>query len=550
MRNKKQKNFIWVKTAVFSAIVLCAAGAIWYFNGAPIIPQTVEFPDTKYGDFLAGQHAVYVNDFESAGKFYGKLSDVDLETVRGNAALALFLAGKIDDGAKMFRTESAISARLAYAAWLAKNGDWAELNARFKNVDAGIFAPLRVWSSVAVGNDLAAIKFIDSSAAVDDWKKFARGSIYAQTGDANAAKKQFESINVNFLNLNDYAYLISFYKKHGFDDAAKNLNSEFTSQPGGLFMSGYGDFPDFSEYLGFGNQLAFSMIQTVSHNAAVGSTDMGLVLLRIAEAAMNGSGVESPALREKLNYYLGAYFYSSGGDCKKYWDTIGSDSPYHPFVLMKYAEKAGDFDQSIQKLKDVVRANPLFIMGIQKLVAKNMQNGRQYDALRVLNNALDQSDLNDLGRAYLLRSRAHVYLMFGDIKRAQADITAASDILPHDAGILLEQARIWAATGENLDRAYEYVMALAKMRSSDLEVWDTIAQIVRQKEGDEAAMEVLGKVSRVAESNSALFEHLGDILVASGDLIGARAAYYKSIDLSDDGLVIVPNLREKIKGLK
>lgn len=43
---------------------------------------------------------------------------------------------------------------------------------------------------------------------------------------------------------------------------------------------------------------------------------------------------------------------------------------------------------------------------------------------------------------------------------------------------------------------------------------------------------------------------LGDLYAANGDSKRARDAYMRAIDLSDDGLTIVPELKKKIRKLK
>jgi len=59
-------------------------------------------------------------------------------------------------------------------------------------------------------------------------------------------------------------------------------------------------------------------------------------------------------------------------------------------------------------------------------------------------------------------------------------------------------------------------------------------------------MESIGSVATV----SSLSEHMGDLYVQQGDKERALRAYSQALDLSDDCLVIVPNVKNKIRKIK
>ena len=70
------------------------------------------------------------------------------------------------------------------------------------------------------------------------------------------------------------------------------------------------------------------------------------------------------------------------------------------------------------------------------------------------------------------------------------------------------------------------------------------------REGNDAALEILEKVGASANHCSSLFEHLGDAYLRAGDTKRAHDAYLRAISLSDDGLIVVPNVKKKLKRLK
>ena len=112
------------------------------------------------------------------------------------------------------------------------------------------------------------------------------------------------------------------------------------------------------------------------------------------------------------------------------------------------------------------------------------------------------------------------------------------------------QARIWAAKGENLDKAYAYSLTLVQFAPMDSCSWDTLGYVMRAREGVDAALDLMERVGEVANSCSALFEHLGDMYVQVKENKLARDAYLRAIELSDDGLSVKPVLENKLRKVK
>lgn len=522
--------------------IVLLGGALWHYMNAPQTQKNFVYQDTKFGNYLAMKHAIWTDDFDAMMKFSDALSDSDVASVQMDVALGRFLAGHFDDSAKILKDEKSLPARVAYIAYLLQNDDWKAIYKIVSNDKSALIAPIRIWAAVANDKESEAFKFIDSFSATDDWKLFARGMVYAETNRPDKAKASFDKVPLDFFNLNDFLYLTAFYEKNNFKAEAAQLRKDFAATPGGAYVDGYDAAArDFS---GVRAALAFSLIQNVSHTPALSYTGAALVLLRLAQAA---DAMESDA----INYYLGMFFYNS--DVPKYkecFDKVKEVSPYYPFVLLKNAEKAGNFRKMSAELQAALKKNPAFMPALQKLVAINLQKGRENDALRVVNNAFNAENLSDGTRAYLLRLRSRVYMHRGDLRRAEDDILKAGDLAPKNPEILLDTAKIWAAKGENLDQAYLYATEVIKIAPTDLAGWDTLAMIVWAKEGTLAASDILERVSGVASGNSSLFQHLGDVRAASGNKRGALEAYQRALTFSDDGLSCGEEcLRKKIKSI-
>ena len=402
-------------------------------------------------------------------------------------------------------------------------------------------APLRIWASVGINHRTEAIKFVDSLQTNASWKAFVRGQIYAETGNVEKASAEFAKVRADFMNVNDYLYIMSFYRHNNLTELADILRDEFTSRPGGLFMLDYDDIPDWSNYSGTTNALAFSLIQNVSHTQVMMYSDLSILLLRFAQ-------IISPDNSDKnaINYYIGQYFFSNNGDYENYFSKVESRSPFYLFATLRLAESNGD----ISKLSRVLRAHPLFIPAMNKLVTYHVAHGNKRAALRVLRRAMNNEKISDTAHAFLLKSRAQVYFAFDDLNNAQSDIHAASDILTLDPEILALQSKIWAKQNREIETAYEYAMTLVKRNPSDVFAWDVLGRVVAAREGVDAALELIERVGEVAQECSSLFENLGDLYASVGESELARDAYMRAIDLSEDGLVVVPKIQNKLRNLK
>lgn len=529
-------------TAALFAVIIVTGTAIWHINPQTQSSESYDYPANKYGAFLAGQHAIYVNDFEKASEFSKKLKDRDLPIIQNTVVISDFLNGKMPDNVSTINKDSSAAPQLIYDAYLITQNDWKTIYKRHKNDESALAAPLRIWSGIANGKIDETFAFIKKLRTTESWKSFVRGQIYAETGKITEATKQFAKVSPDFMNINDYMYMIAFYNHNNMSEEATKLQKDFTERPGGMYMLDTKISPNWVDYSGYNNELSFNFVQSVSHTQILMYSDLSLLMLRFAEVIRT----DSNANKDALNYYLGQYFFNNGGNYDKLFKSIGKNSPFYSFACMKIVEKTG----KISDLQGAVRANPLFVPAITKLIAKNVQQGDKREALRVVNRALENKKLSEKGRAFFLKARASIYLTFDDIDSAQNDIQTASHILPMDADILAIQSKIWAIQKKELTTAYQYSIALVTKNPTQIESWDVLGMVVWAKEGASAALEIFEKVGQVAENCSSLFEHLGDLQLEMGNKNLARDAYLRAIDLSSDGLVSVPKLEKKIRMLK
>lgn len=500
------------------------------------------FPERQYGAFLAAQHAIYINDFVAAGDFSDGLRDVQYPVVQNTKLISEFLNGRMPQDAKLLKSEKSMPAKLIYDAYLIINDNWKEFHNRHKTDDVALIAPLRIWSAIANNWRTNTFKYIEKLPTNDSWKSFVRGQIYAELGDLDKATENFASVSPDFMNINDYMYLMSFYMHHDKQQEAENLRQVFTSRPGGMFLSDWDAFPDWSVYTGYKNALAFSIIQSVSHTHILMYSDLAMLLLRFSQII----APDLATTNNMLDYYIGQYYYKNVGDWQASFSKIKPDSPFYLFAKMRIAEKTGD----ISHIEYILERYPLFVPAVNKLIGHHIRKGNRRAALRVINDTLSTDGISETTRAFFTKGRAQIYYSFQDYELAQSDIDYVLDVLHNDAEALSLQSKIWAAQNKNLEQANDYAMLLIRKSPADILAWDTLGRVIAVRESADAALDLLNRVGEVSETCSSLFEFLGDLYVKTGDKDKAEQSYKRAIELSDDGLVVVPYIEKKLKEIK
>jgi len=495
--------------------------------------------NTDYGSFLAAQHALYINDFDTASKMINEVK-ADNENVAEIKKITDFFGGKLPKNAEKLKDAKDVVGRLIYDAFLIQKDDWKSVYKRHNKDNSILAAPILIFSGSQTKNPKDTAKFIDSIKADSNWKSFVRGQVAVLNNDIDTAAKEFAKVHPEFMNVNDYLYLMSFYKHNGMTEDMEILRNDFLAKVGGMYMLKYDEIPDWSNYDGYKNNLVFSLLQTVSHTQIMIYTDFSLMFLRFAQIISDGANMDA------INYYLGQYYFYNNGDFAGSFNSIDKSSPLYLFGQLKIAEKNND----IRAIEKIVRKNPLFVPGIQIIGRESIKQGDKLRVLSVVNRALKQKDLPVQGKLYLLRQRAYVNIMFGDTKRAQKDLDAIKDIeYKITPDFMALQARVWAMQNKNLDKAYEYAMLLVKMNTSDIAAWDLLSQVVEKKESVENALEILEQIGEITPT-SAVYEHLGDFYKKQGDTEHAKKSYLRALDLSDDYLIVVPHVQKKIRKLK
>lgn len=495
--------------------------------------------DTDFGNFLIAQHALFSNDFEKAANAASSIKS-DNKIIKNVQNLADFFSGKLPKNPEKLKDSKELIDSLIYDAFLIQKEDWKSVYNRHDKDKTILAAPLRIFPGVKQGKTKEILKYIDSLAIDNSWKSFVRGQIAVLNNDVETAAKEFANVHPDFMNINDYLYLMSFYQENGMVEDMKILRDDFVAKIGGMYIADYPEIPAWSNYAGYQNNLVFAIIQNISHMQVMVYTDLSLAFLRFAQI------ISSEANLDAVNYYLGQYYFHNKGDYRTCFQNIKKSSPLYLFGQMHIAEK----NQDLKTIKKIVHDNPLFVTGIQLVIREYVKNGDKTGAIRVLNRALKNKNIPDTGRVYILTQRAYIYLMFNNPKRAQEDLDTVKVISENiTPDIMSLQAYTWLLQNKNLDAAYNYAMGLVKQNTSDVYAWDLVARIVAKKEGLINGLDIMESIG-VAANISSFYEHLGDMYVEYGDKEKALRAYKQALDLSEDCLIVVPFVEKKIRKLK
>ncbi len=545
MKEKNHKKLYWIGS--ISAISL-AAGV--YFAHPTHKTKEQKFPDSDLGLYLAGQHAQYVQDFDTMAEISKKLSDNKLTAVRQLVAQGFFISGDVDNAIKHadFKSDvDSFTTLIINTTALAREKKYDKIYSEYKNNGLFFLAPMQIWSAVATNRVDAALKIIENADQSQAWRDFNTGLVYAYTGKIKQADAAFARVPVDTLNLNDYFYLMSFYKKNKLDKSADKLFESFAKKTAGLYLA---DIPADTYNYSFDSiekMISFSTIYAISHYPQMNQSSLSLLLLRMAES-LDPNYIPT-------YYYLGLYFYDS--DIKNMFDKtiakIPNNDVFYPFAVLKQAEmyfRDGKNNRGEEILEDLLKQQPLFYPAISAIVTQNISDIKYDSAERYVNTSLKNKNLSNPARAFLLKIRAHVYAIQNEFDKSERDLNEALMFLPGDAGILNDQMLIWAYQGKNLDEAYKMQITLIKQFPGQIAFWDTLGCILFARGDVDAAQIVFEKVAGTNPESSALFEHLGDIYLKINRNDLAKTAYSRAIELSYDGQINKKYVSRKLKRLK
>lgn len=535
-----KKNIILSLITVLSLSFLFSLWYILYYNNKENNIEGYKYPETDLGIFLNIQHAMNISDFETASILSKKdIKNFNLDNIN---VLSSFMNGELVPIKNKKVEINNITIEFIKDAEFIKNNNWQSVYKRHSKDNIILMAPFKIWSSVAVGKYDEAIKFVLKLKTSSSLKNFLLGQIYVEKKDIKKAAYHFANVETSFMNLNDYLYVSSFYKKYKFQNLLKDLKNKFSEAPISSFVIKKENYPDWINFSGPANQLAFSIIQNLSHTGLLRYSNLSLIMLRFAEIIQT-----EQKDKDSIYFYLGQHSFNNNGEFGSFFDKIDNDSYFKPFAEIIKIEKT----KNLKELNKIIKENPLFLPGIYKLASNYIQNGEEKEFIKLINKSLKDKDLQDNGRIFLLKLLLKNYLIFDDLIKAQETLEKISNLTKKkDTDYILLQSLIWIKNKQQIEDAYKNAIKIIKNNSSNIDAWIVLGYAIKEKEDADSAIEVVSRVAKISTTNSHLFELLGDLYKETNKEEEAKKAYLKAKELSSDGNTSIIKLDKKLDKLK
>ena len=174
-----KKNYIFL--IVVLAFLASLSAYFLFYNKKFLNKKNYKYPETDFGIFLDIQHAMNINDYKTASE----LSKKELKNYKINniQILSSFMNGELVSIKDKGKLDSSIVAEFIKDAESIKNNDWLSVYKKHYKDNVVLMAPFKIWSSIAVGKQDEAIRFILKMKTSSSLKNFLLGQIYPEKGN-------------------------------------------------------------------------------------------------------------------------------------------------------------------------------------------------------------------------------------------------------------------------------------------------------------------------------------------------------------------------------
>ncbi len=517
------------------------AGLIYYnqirLNNHKYDQQPVEQNGNPYGSYLVARHALYNLDFNKLSKEVEDLEKVKNKekSISSLINISSFLSGNFNSKDTTFNKDSdTLFEYFINFSYLFKDNKFNQINQTLFNTPLKIFTSMKIWTDIGLDNYKNALKTISESKESQNWKNFELGMIANYNKDNKEAITYFKKIKENYININDFIYIYSFYKNN-------NINENINFPIDEIDLSTKKTY----QFNTIQQNLAFSIISYLSHHNSNESI-LSLTLLRTAEFLY-------PEYTPTY-YYLALYFFNQNNwvEFDKNIEKIQKDSFLYEIAQLKSAEK--DFilnnkNSGYKKINNLIKENPNFYPAITNLVFNYIQDDKTKEAFNILNNLSKNKEISDKNRGLILKLKSHLYLLNNQNDLSEISLFDALYYLPNEISIINDLMYVWAKQNKNLDEADKLMSSIIKNNPQNTAFWDTLAYISLKKQDYQFAKNIWNKVSNASDANSVLFEHMGDLYYELENKNEAKKHYKKALELKSDGFINTKNIEKKLKKL-
>lgn len=534
------------------AVLVAALGGCAGSDGFPGFSK--ERAESPFGAYLAGRHAVTVNDSSKAAIFYERaLSDQpDDPVILERAFMAALTAGDMARAVPLARRLAVIDpdermARLTLALAALRDGRFGDASSEMDAAAPGPFTALvgtltHAWAAVGDGDKdraLARIAAFDGRAAFVLFRTYHEALMLDVLGDREGAARAFEkametsgggSIRV----VQAYA---SFAARDGRRDEARTALASF------LEMSGEHPLAEFELKRLDAGETPPPLVANAREGVAealygLGSALAGDTSSNLAELYLNLALFMRPDFDIARSLLGGAYeTQKRWADAVAAYDRIGKSSPLYLNARIQTAmalDKLDREDEAVRVLRRVARENPeriepLVALGdIHRAKEKYAEAALEYERAIVLAGEPAERDWT------LYYARGICFERLGEWAKAEKDLKLALELSGEHPLVLNYLGYSWIEQHHRLDEALAMIEKAVEQRPNDGFIVDSLGW-ARYRLGEyDLAVKYLERAVELQPGDPTINEHLGDAFWKVGRRIEARYQWSHALSLEPE----------------
>jgi tetratricopeptide (TPR) repeat protein len=546
--------------------------AVEEIAGQRALNPVVTWPSSSTGQYLAARVAIAHDDLETASQsFAGAIQTAEnAESVsylveralpvaigNGNQELALSLSHNIIDVKATASGQLAVLINLR-EAFKAKN--WDRVQTLLQDLRGDGFGqyvqPLvQVWLLAGQGQTTESLAALDKSSRANPSFRslFAlhRALILDMTDQPMQAEKAYQQLLEQHFSLRNALMAADYFHRQGNKKAVDTIAKQIQDKTALPF-----DVKDLASGLnkknatrnaeqGFANIL-FDLATVLQQE---NSSRLALLYARIAE----------PSLPEQMMFpVLMGDIYMDMRDYPKarsFYKSVSRHSIFHAVSQLRLADSyavQGDMIEALNILSPL-KAHPVLQRQVITQMADLLRTAKQYDeAVSYYTQIIDTLEKPKKSDWALFYARGICYESIGQWKKAEADLTQSLKLNPNQPEVLNYLGYSWADQGNNLEKAYDYIVKAHQYAPQDPYIIDSVGWILYRMGYFKDAVPYLEESVQYLPADAVINDHLGDAYWQVGRKQEARFQWERALKNSDgQKLEFIESMKKKIEqGIK
>lgn len=532
-------------------VIILLLGSVRVSAAQEIEPDLTEQP---FGEYLAGRHALFNNQYDVAADNYLEAIMQDPENIElMQFSLSVFVAaGRFEDALNVNESLKELEAQNDVSYILdffskTKNGTYDEALSSIDTLsNTGIMNLVKPfflsWIDAAKGSSLE----IDTLANTFDdgnnfnfFNYFQTGLIYEYLGDFNKAES-FYSRGLNekgLLNLRAVEAYGRILKKNGKTEKAISILEDYIDQAPAneqlkatlIKVRNDEEFAPFVSSLDEGFAEIFYTVSTILMQDNVKS---------IATNFLQYAAFFKPEF--PLVHFLQAQIFENEDfyrGAQNEFDKIKSDSPLYFQSKLQRAWLYNDMDRpeetisALLKLEEEYPDNREVLNSIAEFYRMNERFAEAIPAYSKVIDNIQEENVRDWIIYYTRR------IVFDQEKRwaeAEKDFKKALEIRPEQPMVLNYLAYSWVDRGLNFIEAKKMLIRAVELRPNDGYIVDSLGWALYKMGDYEEAVPILERAAQLETQDWAINDHLGDAYWTVGRKNEARFQWRHALSLSPD----------------